>query len=109
MEYYDVNIAWGRAILEITLQCWNYKGKYRLETGGNVKGIDLMERAFETDWLENKDVIWNNCKLNINENDYYNCELEDIEGNILEIDGTTQELADLIVKVEIIKFEEEEC
>ena len=108
MENYDVNIDWGRATIEVTLQSWEYKGRYRLETVGNVKGVDLLERVFDTDWLENKDVIWNDCKLNIDEDNYYTCELENSKGDILIMDGETQELAELIVKVEIIKFEKEE-
>lgn len=112
MENYDVNISWGKATVEVTLQCWNYKGHYRIYVEGNIKGADILEDAFETSWLENANVIWNDCKLYLQENFegdmIYSAELEDEKGNILAIDGTTEDLSDNIVGVQIIEYVETE-
>lgn len=70
----------------------------------------MLEETFDTGYLENKDIIWNDCKLNIQENFegemIYTALLEDEEGNILVIDGYTEELKDNIVGVKIINYEE---
>ena len=110
MQNYDINIDFGKATLEVTIQNWQYKGHYRIEIQGNIKGASMLEEAFDTDYLENKDVIWNDCKLNIQENFegemIYTAELEDEEGNILVIDGYMEDLKDNIVGVKIINYEE---
>lgn len=112
MKNYDVNIDFGKAVIEITLQTWQYKGHYRIEMQGNVKGTAILETAFDTDWLENKDIIWNDCKLNICENldgeMIYRAELESEYGNTLEIDGYTEELKEIITGVRIVEFVSQE-
>lgn len=108
MENYDLNIYWGKAIIEVTIQSWDYKGHYRIEVNGNIKGTSILEEAFETTYLENKDIIWNDCKFYLQENFdgdiIYTAELENKEGNILVIDGTTEDLKDNIVGVRIIEY-----
>jgi hypothetical protein len=110
MENYDINIDWGKAIVEVTIQCWNYKGHYRIQVEGNIKGTSILEDAFETSWLENKDVIWNDCKLNILENFdgdmIYSAELKDKDENILVIDETIEDLQKNIVGVQIVEYTE---
>lgn len=110
MQNYDINIDYGEAILEVTIQNWQYKGHYRIKIQGNIKGASVLEVAFDTDYLENKDIIWNDCKLNIQENfegeTIYTAELEDEKENILVIDGYIEELKDNIVEVKIIDYEE---
>lgn len=110
MKKYDINIDYGKATLEVTIQNWQYKGHYRIEIQGNIKGSSMLEAAFDTEYLENRDIIWNDCKLKIQENFegemIYAAKLEDEEGNILVIYGYTDELKDNIVGVKIINYEE---
>lgn len=108
MKNYDINIYWGRATLEITIQSWDFKGHYKIEQEGNIKGADFLENAFETEWLENRDIKWNDCKLEVQENFdgdmIFTAELENEKGDILAFDGTMEELKDYIVGVQITDY-----
>lgn len=111
MDNYDININHGIATIEVTIQCWNYKGHYRIKVQGNVKGSDILDNAFDTGYTENTDVIWNDCNLDIGQNldgdMIYTADLKDKNGNELAIDGYMDDLSDYIVGVKIIDYVEE--
>lgn len=44
---YDPNIYWSRQEVEITLMQWDYSAKFKVETGGNVQGWDIIESAVD--------------------------------------------------------------
>ena len=110
MENYDINISWGQATVEVTLQQWQYKGHYRIKIKGNIHGSQILETSLDTFDLENKDVVWNDCNLDIFENyegEYcFTAILKDKEENELQIDDYLTELEDLIVGVKIIDYKE---
>lgn len=44
---YDPNIYWSKQEVEVTLMRWDYSAKIKVETGGNVKGWDIIKSAIE--------------------------------------------------------------
>lgn len=112
MKNHDVNIYWGKATIEITIQEWEYKGSYKIEMSGNIKAGAFIESGLETETLENSDIIWNNCNLKIEENiegeRIYKAELKDKKGNELVVDGYVEELKDYIVEIKMVDYVEEE-
>lgn len=108
MENHDVNIYWGKATIEITIQVWEFKGKYRIEMSGNIKAGDFIEDGLRTEDLENSDIIWNNCNLKIKENTVYEAELKDKKGNELAVNGYLEELKDYIVGIKIVDYVDKE-
>ena len=110
MENYDININWGQATIEVTLQQWQYKGHYRIKIRGNIQGFDILRTALDTFDLENEDIIWNDCNLDIFENyegeGCFKAVLKDKEDNVLLTDDYLTELEDLIVGVKIIDYKE---
>lgn len=109
MENYDINIYWAKVTIEVTIQQFNYIGHYRIQFKGNIKGIKALD--IDTVFLENKDIIWNDCSLDIFENFEgemcFKAVLKDKEGNFLLIDDYLTELEDLIVGIKIVNYEEE--
>ncbi len=115
MKNYNLNIDYGKAILEITIQCFEYIGHYRILVQGNVKGARILDEGLILDYLENEDIIYNDCNLKFIESD--NIELDDSEGfectlmngeDTLELSGLKENLQDYIVKVEIIEYTKKE-
>lgn len=115
MKNYNKNIEWGTAIIEITLQLEEFIGHYRIKLTGNTKGAELLEEGLRIDFLEDEDIIYNDCNLKFIKSD--NIELDDSEGfectlangeDTLELSGVKENLQDYIVKVEIIEYTEKE-
>ena len=97
----------AKAAIEGLSRYFNRDGIEIIFVGNSMSSTYIQDLI---DYLENKDVIWNDCKLNIEENFegemIYTAELEDEEGNILVIDGYMEDLKDYIVGVKIINYEE---
>ena len=112
MENYDINIDFGKATIEVTIQQCEYKGHYRIEITGNIKGASILKEALDTYYLDNTDVVWNDCNLDIFENfegeSCFKVVLEDKKGNKLLVDDYLTELEDLIVAVKIVDYKETE-
>ena len=112
MENYDINIDWGKATIEVTIQQWQYIGHYKITVTGNIKGANILEEALDTVNLDNAKIIWNDCNLEIFEDyegeDCFKVVLKDKEENELLIDDYLTELEDLVVAIKIIDYKEVE-
>ena len=112
MKFYDVNINWGKAEVEVELQSEEYKGKFSTIVCGNVLG----ERAIDTvlDCIQDGDIeiLKSNCNLEIilaeeyDDEDFFTCDLKDDKGNELNIEMPLDYLNNYIVGIKIIKYEE---
>lgn len=104
---YDPNVA-QRAVhtVRVTFMQWKYSGHIAFEIGGNCCGAELLESGLSFSDTDNSDdiarYIENDCRLSFHEDDeFYSMELYDSEGNELLWDGSSEELKDTIVSVEI--------
>lgn len=105
MKNYDPNINYGTHIVEVTIQMWEYIGHLKYKIGGNCKGLSIMKNA--EDLYRNKDIIWSDCNFIIDEeNEWFKCELKDVNENILMIDNGLDDLPNLMVKIEILALQE---
>lgn len=107
MKFYDDNIDWATAEVEITLQSEEYKGRFSTIVSGNVRG----EMAIETvlDCIQDGDITINknNCNFEIDlDEDFFTCDLKDDKGNELNIEMPLEYLNNYIVGIKIIKYEE---
>lgn len=98
---YDPNIYWSRQEVEITLMQWDYSAKFKVETGGNVQGWDILESA--VDQLH---------EILLEENDIANVTLTNPAGDTLFCQDDEEEEEDwvkkMIVSVVIVSQEKEQ-
>lgn len=107
MKFYDNNINWATAEVEVTLQFEEYKGKFSTIVNGDVKGANAIETAI--DFIRDGDITINknNCNFEIDlDEDFFTCDLKDNEGNELNIETFLDDLDEYIVGIKIIKYGE---
>jgi hypothetical protein len=105
MKNYDPNIIWGMHTIEVTFQQWGYIGHLIFKNGGNCRGKDVLDFDFE---CSIGGEIKNDCDFRYHEeDDYFSAILKDENGNTLEVEGKTEEFNQMIVKVELIDYVEE--
>lgn len=101
MKNYDPNIRWGRHIIQVTLQQWEYIGHLTFEVGGNCTGRDVLDFDFNCCVEETE----SDCKFQYHEDDdYLSAILKDENGNTLEVEGDADEFNQMIVKIEITDY-----
>lgn len=106
MKNYDPNIIRGTHTVEITIQQWGYIGHLIFKNGGNCRGKDVLDFDLECLILEKTE---NDCNFQYHEEgDYFSAILKDGNGNTLEVEGEAEEFNQMIVKVEILDYVEEE-
>lgn len=107
MKFYDNNIDWATAEVEVELQSEEYKGKFSTIVSGNVKGVLAIETVI--DFIRDGDITINknNCNFEIDlDEEYFTCDLKDNEGNELNIETLLDDLDEYIVGIKIIKYGE---
>ncbi len=104
MKNYSPNIYSGIHTIEITLQRWEYVGHITQRISGTCKGKDMLDFDFDCE----DDHLENDCNLKYHEEeDYFSATLKDPDGNMLDIDGRSDDFNKMIVKMEIVDFRKE--
>ncbi len=104
MRNYDPNIHKGVHTVEITIQKWDYAGHIKQRIGGNCKGKNILDFDFESEDAD----LENDCNLRYDEDyDCFSATLKNENGDILEVEGDSEEFNDMIVKMEILDYEKE--
>ncbi len=108
MKEYNPNIYEGVHKVRITLQQWEYKGHIIYDMHGNCQGLSILNTAdFETDSYENSE---NDCNLKFDEDsEVFSLELKNEEGNTLELHVDGEELNNMMVAIEILKYSDCPC
>lgn len=108
IEDYDPNIRWGTHKWEFTFQIWGYRLKMTHSMGGNCRGFTTLESALDSlaDKLyeeqgEYPEIVLYKFNRQTQEEDELLVTLGEDEKDI------EDELKDMLVKVELINFEEE--
>lgn len=100
---YDPNFH-GTHIVRVTLMQWDYVGHIALKIGGNCKGASLLEADF-LDCNTQEDIenyAENDCGFVFDEDvGIFTAELKNKNGDMLEVEGDSEEIKDMIVSVEI--------
>lgn len=106
MKNYDPNICRGIHMIEITIQAWGYVGHVTTKIGGNCKGRNIIECIdFEDDYSHSQ----NDCNLKYDEDlDYYSALLKNENGDTLEVEESSEDFNNMIVKIEILDYAKEE-
>lgn len=104
MKNYDPNIHKGIHAVEITIQQWDYVGHIKQRIGGNCKGKSILDFDFES---EDSD-LENDCNLSYDKGyDCFCATLKNESGDILEVEGDSEQFNDMIVKTEILDYVKE--
>ena len=106
MKNYDIDIKSGTAIIEVTIQINKLRGRYKIKVSGNCKGADILEEAFDTEWLYNSDILSSDCFFKIDElTGDFTAVLKEIEtGKTKEVTDSLLELYKFIVGVQIVEY-----
>lgn len=92
-------------MIEVTLQQWGYIGHLKFKCGGNCRGKDVLDFDFEY-CVEQAE---SDCDFQYHgEDDYFSAILKDENGSTLKVEGDVEEFNQMIVKVEILDYVEEE-
>ena len=103
MKYYDVYSDYGVHAIKVTLQCGQYIGSLEYEISGNCKGRDLLDFSFDCyDITEIKELnrINVDCDVDAEEITIWN----KAHNDSVTVDYFTDELNEMIVKLEITDF-----
>ena len=103
MRNYDPNIYDGVHKIKITIQQFGYVGHIFESVSGNCKGKDMLDFDFEdTDGTEESD-----CNLSFDEdNETFKAVLKNENGDECEVEGTAEDLNEMMVAIEITDFRE---
>lgn len=107
LKNYDPNNRWGKHLIKVTFQQWEYSGSVVLEIGGNTKGLSVMsidsDRLYEA--AEANSFAENSIQLRDLESAWFAMVLKDKNGDELIHEDEWDRIEETIVGLEIIKFE----
>lgn len=106
MKSYDLNLYKADHKMKITLQAEEYKGHVFVKCGGNCKGASMIKFAAEFfEDCDEEDVarLKNDCSLRFYEDEeYFTARLTNSDGKVLGVELDSDDIANIIVAVEII-------
>lgn len=113
IDYYDPNIRMGVHTVRITFMLWDYVGHIAYEVGGNTRGTNALKYSFLDEYTQDDidDLPENDCQFAVHDRRdspgdlYYTAVLTNVEGDTLEMEIDDCDIDDVIVCLEIVKYE----
>lgn len=106
IKSYPVDAEFNAHTIRVTFMAGRYAGHIAFDVGGNCRGAALLNTDFlDEDTQEDIDrYVENDCGFQYHDNGGEGCftaVLADAKGNILLVEGSSEELKDMIVRMEI--------
>lgn len=108
LKNYDPNERWGKHIVKVSFQEWDYKGFVICEMNGNCRGFDILNN-YDGESLCSTEFRENPVNFKMLDDDWYQMILKNDDGDELIEEDEIDYLNQKIVGIEIIGFEKEEA